>query len=139
MTKRREFSDSALLTALSYTVRERRELLRLSQEEVAHRARLHRTYISDIVDGIIACVEKKFGFEIFNLGESRTVTLNHLIELLEQSLGKKAVIERKPDQPGDVPVTYADITKARSLLGYNPHTKIAEGIPKFVEWFRAKR
>ncbi len=94
------------------------------------------TYISDIVDGVMACSEKKFGFEIFNLGESQTVTLNRLIELLEQSLGKKAIIERQPAQPGDVPLTYADITKSRQLLGYSPKIKIDQGIPLFVEWFR---
>ena len=94
------------------------------------------TYISDIVDGVLACAEKKFGFEIFNLGESQTVTLSRLIELLEQSLGKKAVIERHPAQPGDVPLTYADITKSRKLLGYSPKVKIEQGIPLFVEWFR---
>jgi UDP-glucuronate 4-epimerase len=94
------------------------------------------TYISDIVDGVMACVEKKFGFEIFNLGESQTVTLNRLIELLEQSLGKKAVIERHPAQPGDVPLTYADITKSRKHLGYSPKIKIEQGVPLFIEWFR---
>jgi UDP-glucuronate 4-epimerase len=94
------------------------------------------TYISDIVDGVMACTQKKFGFEIFNLGESQTVTLARLIELLEKSLGQKAVIERQPLQPGDVPVTYADITKSRKLLDYAPKVKIEEGIPKFVEWFR---
>src|SRR5882724_1767267 len=94
------------------------------------------TYISDIVDGVMACVEKKFGFEIFNLGESQTVTLNRLIDLLEQSLGKKAVIDRHPAQPGDVPLTFADITKSRQLLGYSPKVKIEQGVPLFVEWFR---
>jgi UDP-glucuronate 4-epimerase len=94
------------------------------------------TYISDIVDGVMACVDKTFGFEIFNLGESQTVTLNRLIELIEQSLGKKAVIERHPSQPGDVPLTYADITKSRKQLGYSPKIKIDQGIPLFVEWFR---
>ncbi|MDB6064851.1 MAG: epimerase [Pedosphaera sp.] len=94
------------------------------------------TYISDIVDGVMACTERKFGYEIFNLGESQTVTLSRLIELLEQSLGRKAIIERHPAQPGDVPVTYADITKSRNLLGYSPKVKIEQGIPKFVEWFK---
>jgi UDP-glucuronate 4-epimerase len=63
--------------------------------------------------------------------------LRELIEAIEAALGKKAIIQRMPDQPGDVPLTYADIGKARSLLGYNPQTKIAEGLPKFVEWYRA--
>jgi len=95
------------------------------------------TYVTDTVDGIIAATQKEFGYEIFNLGESQTVTLSHLIELLEQALGKKAIIDRQPSQPGDVPITFANIDKARKSLGYNPKVKIEEGIPKFVEWFRA--
>lgn len=93
------------------------------------------TYVNDILDGIMACAEREFGYEIFNLGESETVKLSRLIELLENALGKRAVLERQPDQPGDVPLTCADISKARSLLGYNPRTKIDQGIPLFVDWF----
>jgi len=94
------------------------------------------TYISDTVDGIIACTQRKFGFEIFNLGESQAVKLSRVIELLEAALGKKAVIDRQPPQPGDVPLTFADISKARAMLGYHPRVKIEEGIPLFVDWFR---
>ncbi len=94
------------------------------------------TYITDTLDGILACTRREFGFEIFNLGESQTVKLSRLIELLEHSLGKKAVLDRQPPQPGDVPITFADIAKARAKLGYNPRVKIEEGIPLFVEWFR---
>ncbi len=94
------------------------------------------TYITDTVDGVLACTQKEIGYEIFNLGESQTVTLNHLIELLENSLGQKAVLERHPPQPGDVPITYADVSKARRQLGYHPRVKIADGIPLFVDWFR---
>lgn len=93
------------------------------------------TFVSDTVDGILACTRKRFGFEIFNLGESQTVTLIRLIELLEKSLGRQAIIDRQPLQPGDVPITFADISKARALLGYNPTVKIDAGIPRFVEWF----
>ena len=94
------------------------------------------TYVDDIVQGIRACL----GYEgelcdIFNLGENQTTTLTGLIAQIEKALGKKANINRQPEQPGDVPLTYANIDKARALLGYNPSTKIAEGIPKFVEWF----
>ena len=96
------------------------------------------TYVTDTVDGILACTTREFGFEIFNLGESQTVKLSYLIELLEKSLGKQAVIDRQTSQPGDVPITFANITKARAKLGYNPRVKIEEGIPKFVEWFRSK-
>ena len=96
------------------------------------------TYVTDTVDGILACTDREFGFETFNLGESQTVKLSYLIELLEKSLGKTAVIDRQASQPGDVPITFANITKARAKLGYNPRVKIEEGIPKFVEWFRSK-
>jgi len=94
------------------------------------------TFVSDVVDGIIACTQKEFGYQIFNLGESQIVSLNRMIELLEQALGKKAIIDRQPLQPGDVPVTFADISKAQTHLGYNPRVKIDQGIPLFVEWFR---
>ncbi len=97
------------------------------------------TYITDILDGVMACTEREFGYEIFNLGESQTVTLARLIELLEQSLGVKAVIHRAPPQPGDVPRTFADISKARAQLGYAPKVGIERGIPLFVEWFRKTR
>ena len=97
------------------------------------------TYITDIIDGVIACTDRQFGYEIFNLGESQTVTLSRLIELLEDAIGKKAVIDRQPPQPGDVPITYADVSKARAKLGYNPRVKIEQGIPLFVEWFRKQR
>jgi UDP-glucuronate 4-epimerase len=94
------------------------------------------TYIDDIIEGVRAAIDyDKSNYEIFNLGESETIELSRLIELLEKSLGKKAIIERKEMQPGDVPVTFADISKSRELLNYNPQTKIEDGIPKFVEWF----
>lgn len=97
------------------------------------------TYVSDIVEGVIACTQKEFGFDIFNLGESQTVKLSELIALIENALGKKAVIDRQPLQPGDVPITYADISKARQKLGYQPKVKAAAGIPLFVDWFRKNR
>jgi UDP-glucuronate 4-epimerase len=95
------------------------------------------TYISDILQGVLACTEREFGYEIFNLGESRTVTLRRLIELLEDALGKKAVIDAQPPQPGDVPLTCADINKARQQLGYQPAVPIEEGIREFVKWLNA--
>ena len=94
------------------------------------------TFVNDTVDGVLACTQKEFGFEIFNLGESETVKLSRLIELLEGALGKKAVIDRQPPQPGDVPITFADISKARSRLGYNPYIKIDRGITLFIDWLR---
>jgi UDP-glucuronate 4-epimerase len=95
------------------------------------------TYITDTLAGILACTEREFGYQIYNLGESETVTLNRLLELLEAALGKKAIIDRKPPQPGDVPLTCADISKAHAQLNYGPKVKIDQGIPLFVEWFRS--
>ena len=96
------------------------------------------TYIDDILQGVRAATAYEGSMhEVFNLGESETTELKRLIELIEESLGKKAIIDHQPMQPGDVPITYADISKARKLLNYNPTTKIEEGIPKFVEWFTA--
>ena len=94
------------------------------------------TYVSDTVDGLMACTQREFGYEVLNLGESQTVRLDRLIELLEAALGKKAIIDRQPPQAGDVPITYADVSKARARLGYNPHVKIEEGIRLFIDWFR---
>ncbi|PYJ06766.1 MAG: epimerase, partial [Verrucomicrobia bacterium] len=82
------------------------------------------TYVTDTVDGVLACTQKEFGYEIFNLGESETVRLSYLIELLEKGLGRKAIIDRQPVQPGDVPITCANIDKARAKIGYNPKVKI---------------
>ena len=73
--------------------------------------------------------------DVFNLGESQTIQLKDLILAIENAVGKRAKINRLPEQPGDMPLTYADISKARKLLGYNPTTKLSEGLPKFVEWF----
>jgi UDP-glucuronate 4-epimerase len=97
------------------------------------------TFITDILDGILACTKKEFGFEIFNLGESQVIRLDRLIELIESALGKKAVIDRQPLQPGDVPITFADISKAQRMLGYQPQVKAEKGIPLFVDWFRKNR
>jgi len=97
------------------------------------------TYVNDTLDGIMACTRTDLGFEILNLGESQTVKLGRLIELLEEGLGKKARIERLPVQPGDVPLTCADISKAREKLAYNPSTKIEQGLPLFIDWFRRNR
>ncbi|HEX8087303.1 MAG TPA: NAD-dependent epimerase/dehydratase family protein [Blastocatellia bacterium] len=94
------------------------------------------TYIDDIISGVVATM--RLGpsqFEIINLGGSQTVELRSLIALLEESLGKRAVIDRRPPQPGDVPITYANIDKARRLLGYEPETRIEAGVEKFVAWF----
>jgi len=96
------------------------------------------TYIDDIVDGVVASINNCKGYEIYNLGESRPVRLDELISEIENALGKKAVISRLPMQPGDVNQTYADVSKAKEKLGYNPNTDITEGLAKFVEWFRSE-
>jgi UDP-glucuronate 4-epimerase len=95
------------------------------------------TYVDDIISGVRAAIDyDQSNYEVINLGESRTVELRELISLLEKALDQHAVIDRQPAQPGDVPQTFADIAKARRLLGYNPQTQIEEGIGKFLEWFR---
>ncbi len=95
------------------------------------------TYIDDILQGLAASLTYDGpNYDVFNLGESETTPLSALISALESALGRKALIEQLPEQPGDVPLTFADISKARSLLNYAPRTKVSEGIPRFVEWFR---
>jgi UDP-glucuronate 4-epimerase len=96
------------------------------------------TYIDDILLGVRAAIDyEATNYEVINLGESQTVELRQLISLLENELRQKAVIDRQPLQPGDVPQTFADITKARTLLGYDPRVKIEEGISRFVDWFKS--
>jgi UDP-glucuronate 4-epimerase len=96
------------------------------------------TYIDDIIDGTRAAIEKCKGYNIYNLGESRPITVNDLVEKIEIALGKKAIREHIPMQPGDVDCTYADVSRAVRDLGYNPKTDIRSGLAKFVEWFRNK-
>lgn len=93
------------------------------------------TYIDDIIAGILAAYQRCQGFHIYNLGESQTIDLKSLIELISRVLKKKARIENMPDQPGDVPITYADISLARKELNYQPRTGIEEGISRFVSWY----
>ncbi len=94
------------------------------------------TYIDDIIDGTTAAIEKCSGYNIYNLGESRPITVNDLIKEIEMAMGKKAVIEHLPLQPGDVERTFADVTRAGRDLDYTPKTHISEGLKQFVEWFR---
>ncbi|HEX8293207.1 MAG TPA: GDP-mannose 4,6-dehydratase [Pyrinomonadaceae bacterium] len=95
------------------------------------------TFVDDIIAGVRAAMDYEASdYEVVNLGGSRTVSLSELVALLERELGRKAVIDRRPPQPGDVPQTYADVTKARRLLGYDPRTPIEEGIRRFVGWFK---
>lgn len=98
------------------------------------------TYIDDIQQGVLSAIRyDATPYEVVNLGESQTTKLSDLIALIETSLGKKAVIDRQPLQPGDVPITYADISYTKNLFGYNPTTKVVDGIPKFVDWYQSNK
>ena len=93
------------------------------------------TFIDDIIHGILASIKHLNGYEILNLGESHTTSLIDLVRFLERALNKKAIIEYRPMQPGDVDQTFADIRKAQELIGYSPKTKIEDGIRRFVQWY----
>jgi UDP-glucuronate 4-epimerase len=94
------------------------------------------TFVDDVVQGIISAMSyDKTIFEIINIGNNHTVSLKELIHFIEEVTGKKAAIEHLPEQQGDVQKTYADITKAKKLLGYNPQTKLNDGLKKFYDWF----
>lgn len=96
------------------------------------------TYIDDILQGILAALDRPLGYQVINLGESRTVELRELVHLIEKELDIPAKRKPMPLQPGDVPITYADITKARRLLDYNPQVPIEEGIARFVRWYKSQ-
>ncbi len=102
------------------------------------RSRRDYTYIDDIIEGLYAALLRCEGYHIYNLGESSTIELLELIHLLEEGLGRKAVLEFHPDQPGDVPITYADINLARRELDYRPSTPIERGIGLFAEWYKSR-
>ncbi len=97
------------------------------------------TYIDDIVDGIARSLEHAAAWEVFNLGGSRTTTLARLVELIAEATGVEPSLERLPDQPGDVPITFADVSHAREVLGWEAAVPIEEGIERFVEWYRRER
>ncbi len=94
------------------------------------------TYVDDVVAAFDRALEVPCGFEIFNLGNSRTIRLDYMLETLEKALGKKALRKPCPPQPGDMDITYADLTKSRKVLGYNPQVPFEEGIRQFVQWLR---
>jgi UDP-glucuronate 4-epimerase len=94
------------------------------------------TYVADIVRGIQAALERCDRYRIYNLGGSEPVTLSHLVSELENALGKKATIDRKPAQPGDVERTFADLTRSTAELGYRPQTPLTDGLLEFISWFR---
>src|SRR5438093_13655793 len=94
------------------------------------------TYIDDVIQGTMAALQYQGPlYDVFNLGESETIQLKELISAIENVLGKKAKVNRLPEQPGDMPLTCADISKARKLLAYKPTTKLSEGLQKFIDWF----
>jgi UDP-glucuronate 4-epimerase len=97
------------------------------------------TYIDDLIEGVLSIIHRSKGFEVYNLGESQTTSLKELIQLIEKALGKKALVEMLRPQPGDVSTTYADITKAKKMLGYRPKVKMEEGIRRFVEWYKKEK
>ncbi|MFC1655701.1 NAD-dependent epimerase/dehydratase family protein [Patescibacteria group bacterium] len=94
------------------------------------------TYIDDVVDGIASALDADLDFEIINIGNNKPVKLKNFIKLIEELVGKKAEIIQEPMPQGDVPITYADITKAKELLNYSPETTIEEGMEKFVSWYK---
>ena len=96
------------------------------------------TYIEDIVDGLEACLNAAPGFEILNLGGAETTRLIDLVHWIADELAVEPSIEYLPDQPGDVPITYADVSKAKRVLGYSPKVGIREGLKRFVDWYRAQ-
>ena len=93
------------------------------------------TYIDDIVDGLIRAINQPLAYEIINLGNNQPVSLNQFISLIEKLIGKKALIQEKPRHPADVRQTYADITKAKKLLNWQPKTDLETGMKKFIDWF----
>jgi len=93
------------------------------------------TYVDDIVAGIIASLQKNYEYEVFNLGNSHTISLKELVEIIEDNIGRKAVLDKMPMQLGDVPITYSNISKAKKMLGFSPETDIKDGIKKFAGWF----
>lgn len=96
------------------------------------------TYIDDIVDGVVRSLDRCDGYEIYNLGESRTTSLSELVELVGKACGKTPVLDRQGLQPGDVKITYADVSKATRQLGYAPSTTVEEGLERFVAWYRER-
>ena len=97
------------------------------------------TFIADIVQGVLAAIDyDRSRYEVINLGNNQTITLIEMIAGLEEALGKKAVIDWLPEQPGDVPQTWADISRAQRLLGYSPSTSYRDGVKRFVDWIRAQ-
>ena len=110
--------------------------------EVFNNGKMQRdfTYIDDIVDGVVRIIEKnidnRIHYKIYNIGNNKTVMLSEFISTIESALGKKAIKVMRPNQLGDVPKTWADITALKKDYGYNPSTDLSLGIPKFINWYK---
>jgi len=96
------------------------------------------TYIDDIVDGVVRSLDRCEGYEIYNLGEATTTSLAELVGLIKEACGVEPILDRQPNQPGDVPITFADVSKAREKLGYQPSMTVREGLERFVAWYRTQ-
>ena len=94
------------------------------------------TYIDDIINGLLAAIDKNYKCEVFNLGNNKSEDLMDVVKIIQEKLGKKAKIQYKPMQLGDVEKTFADIDKSRKMLGFNPKTNIAKGIGNFIDWLQ---
>jgi UDP-glucuronate 4-epimerase len=94
------------------------------------------TYVDDILDGVLKALDRSQGFRIYNLGESRTVSLKELVAAIGRATGKEPGVDWQPAQPGDVPRTFADVSRARAELGYDPRVGLEEGLRRFVAWYR---
>jgi UDP-glucuronate 4-epimerase len=94
------------------------------------------TYVGDIVEGIVRAIDRCTAYHLYNLGNSAPIKLSELIESIGKALGKHPIIQRLPEQPGDVRQTFADITRASAELGYSPRTPFRTGLDHFVAWFR---
>ncbi len=97
------------------------------------------TYVDDIVEGILAALDRSQGFQIYNLGGSHTIDLRGLVAAIEKRVGRKAILDKKPDQPGDVPITSADVSKAEREIGWRPKVTIEEGLDRFIAWYHEKQ
>ena len=96
------------------------------------------TYVDDIVDGVVRSLDHCAGYEIYNLGESTTTSLSELVEMIGEVTGVEPILDRQPNQPGDVPITYADVSKAKRKLGYQPSTTVREGLERFFAWYQER-
>lgn len=115
------------------------EKMRKGEEiEIYNHGKMKRdfTYVTDVIDGIVACIEKDFDYEIFNLGNNQPEELEYFVNLLEEYLGIKAIKKYLPLQPGDVVETAADIQKAQKMLNYQPKTRLVDGLKKFADWYK---